>query len=822
MADISQYATQIRQAIYGKDVRESMATGIEVINVEVESTTARQETVENLTQQAINLGGNPSLEVTQARGSYANLSERLNENDLVLEAKANQADLDITNANVALKAERVYVDSQIQNMSAQVQGFYPTLAALTAAFPSGNNNNYVVQGDIAEVASLTISSVPTTPGSITITLNGVAATVAVDPTTHSTTDLVATAIRNTSFSGWTTGGTGSTVTFTCNTTGSKMDSTFADTGSTGVTGTMTTITQGVDVDNYIYRWNGSWASTGYLFNANGIADRTITPLKLSQNHLIANAQGKNLFDLSKVTEGKYVSATTGAILTAAGRYLSEKIYLLPNTTYTKTKGDVAIYNSNGVFLAGSVYSAKQFTTPADTSYILISVNDDTALNILQIELGSIETEYETGLPKINKKLIVKFEDEVSEIISNTVMEEQNFKHDVVYTTVKNKNLFNKMDTFKDSYIDYNDGVLRPATGYQSSDYIKVLASTQYAKNLGNLAIYDSNRIFINGVLPSTLAFITPANAAYARISTTDSNIESLQLELGSTNTTYESGLPKILPEQVSDLTKGFYKNFVVVAKKGSNYTSITKAIDDCIAEGLGTAENPVTIILMPGVYEEVVHIHDSKQYFSIIGINKRTCIIMDNTGDYYNAPLNMAGNVFIDNVTVITTHNNPSGAELPSYAIHHDFGGEGVSEIRNSKLISYQSAALGIGSQNKQTIIVDRCELISYASASALLFHNQQPDGAIEQKLIVKASRIQSDYNTAVLIVDANHSENGGAGDSMDTTVSFYNNIFWSTLVGKTNIVGLSPAPLATGKLAGYIALTADSWGNNVPELNAQ
>ncbi|MBV4429713.1 hypothetical protein KM801_16745, partial [Clostridium tyrobutyricum] len=46
MADIAEKVAWIRQAIEGKDVRESLASGIEAINEETENTTARQGKVE--------------------------------------------------------------------------------------------------------------------------------------------------------------------------------------------------------------------------------------------------------------------------------------------------------------------------------------------------------------------------------------------------------------------------------------------------------------------------------------------------------------------------------------------------------------------------------------------------------------------------------------------------------------------------------------------------------------------------------------------------------------------------------------------------------
>ena len=46
MANVADKVRQIRQAIYGRDVRESIASGIEAINAEVENTTSRQNVID--------------------------------------------------------------------------------------------------------------------------------------------------------------------------------------------------------------------------------------------------------------------------------------------------------------------------------------------------------------------------------------------------------------------------------------------------------------------------------------------------------------------------------------------------------------------------------------------------------------------------------------------------------------------------------------------------------------------------------------------------------------------------------------------------------
>lgn len=178
-------------------------------------------------------------------------------------------------ALIANKADTTYVTTQIQSVSSQVQGFYATVSALTTAFPTGNSNNYAVTGNVVEVDTLTVTGACTTAGNITVTLNGVAITVALT-TAMNTSALVASAIAGTAFSGWTTSVNGSAVTFTKSTNGVCSTPVFSG-GSTGSTATFAVTTAGVNTDNNIYRWNGSsWASTGYLFNSASIASNSVT------------------------------------------------------------------------------------------------------------------------------------------------------------------------------------------------------------------------------------------------------------------------------------------------------------------------------------------------------------------------------------------------------------------------------------------------------------------------------------------------------------------------------------------------------------------
>jgi len=100
----------------------------------------------------------------------------------------------------------------------------------------------IVNG-VAEVVSIKITASVTTSGNVLVTLDGVPYSVAVTAGMNATA--VAGAIRAKEFINWTTGGTGDTVTITCNSKGARTPSTYTP-NATGATGTLTIPTKGAN------------------------------------------------------------------------------------------------------------------------------------------------------------------------------------------------------------------------------------------------------------------------------------------------------------------------------------------------------------------------------------------------------------------------------------------------------------------------------------------------------------------------------------------------------------------------------------------------
>ena len=95
MANIATYLNNIKNAVFGKEVRGSIHDGIKAMNEEVESTTSRQKVLDSTFEQLIINAGSSNAEVVAARvdesgKSHDTLGKRLNSVDTQIKEKANE------------------------------------------------------------------------------------------------------------------------------------------------------------------------------------------------------------------------------------------------------------------------------------------------------------------------------------------------------------------------------------------------------------------------------------------------------------------------------------------------------------------------------------------------------------------------------------------------------------------------------------------------------------------------------------------------------------------------------------------------------------
>lgn len=413
MADVTAELANIRAAVLGIDVRDSIANGIEGINTEVVGTTAKQAALETTFDALVINAGSSNAEIVAARGSAVDLPTRLGGVD----------------AQLAESATIVYVEEKVAGLvSGTPKGTYTTLALLQAAHPTNDGNIYIVAGYINvwgattwEATNIQYQSTGIADKSVTqektsffklgknlfdktknVTFGyyvnnatgelgggGVAAYYASDfilvlPSTQYTYSPVAT------------------------------QSAFYDSNHVYISGTVATGTimtpsncayirvsaQTLKIDISQFELGG--ADTSYEPYHQYIEDRMIENAIGSVTSKMTDfaMQSRNLFDKDDATQDFYVNNTTGALSTNTAYATSEHIPVIPATIYTATIGlYLAFYTSAQVFISGLSVAAdltvpRTITTPTNAYFVRLSVQK-TGLNTFQFELGSVANPYES-------------------------------------------------------------------------------------------------------------------------------------------------------------------------------------------------------------------------------------------------------------------------------------------------------------------------------------------------------------------------------------------------------------------------------------------
>ncbi|MEN8433970.1 hypothetical protein NX821_001141 [Clostridium septicum] len=146
MANIKDKLVQIRKAIFGRDVRESIASGIEEINKEVEGTSKKQELLETEFDQLIINAGSSNSEIVQARvgkdgSSYSSLKERLDKENEKAISKLKEVDSVIKNNGTKIYAENSKTASEgpfaIANFAGQESGKAAPIGAIIHHYTDG-------------------------------------------------------------------------------------------------------------------------------------------------------------------------------------------------------------------------------------------------------------------------------------------------------------------------------------------------------------------------------------------------------------------------------------------------------------------------------------------------------------------------------------------------------------------------------------------------------------------------------------------------------------------------------------------------------------
>lgn len=237
---------------------------------------------------------------------------------------------------------------------------------------------------------------------------------------------------------------------------------------------------------------------------------------------------------------------------------------------------------------------------------------------------------------------------------------------------------------------------------------------------------------------------------------------------------------------------------IIVAKDGSgDFTTIQEAVD--------FAKDDDTILVMPGVYEEMVttkiDVAPYQKYIHIKGYDKYRCILQTHTNERLLEPLTMSiGSV--SNMTIKNLYDESQPHDQRrGYCIHVDIN-TGTDEKRNKYVLdncifySENGDCLGCGLWDNWIFEVRNCVLESAEIASNRCFaiHNTMSESSC--KLILDGNRIiKHGQCLNGKIVSFTDVRNGQPYDSIidiyahnNTIYDFYNDTSDSVYVGTTSV----------------------------------
>ena len=298
-----------------------------------------------------------------------------------------------------------------------------------------------------------------------------------------------------------------------------------------------------------------------------------------------NVVSRNLANANNYLLG-HINMSNGGI-DEDNNWAYTKVKIKPNTQYTyqlTTTGnqeyEVAQYQSNGTYIVGNFgnwTSGKQsytFTTSNNTDYILIAWRNDLSHSNIQVEEGSVATDY---VPYLNLQENI-FKDSIARVdnvVSRNLLNLYNFQSQTINGVTFTKN--------KDNSITIN-GTATQAFGV---DFVKLkikagtyhLSLNETVQNDFYIYDYDTNTGIIsnNSTVTLTQDYNNVGFDTWINSGTTFNNVTIYpQLEEGSTATSYTPylNLEEAMQPKGVILYEGGTGGNVVLSDTPSNYNTL--------------------------------------------------------------------------------------------------------------------------------------------------------------------------------------------------------------------------------------------------------
>ena len=243
--------------------------------------------------------------------------------------------------------------------------------------------------------------------------------------------------------------------------------------------------------------------------------------------------------------------------------------------------------------------------------------------------------------------------------------------------------------------------------------------------------------------------------------------------------------------QSSVAVKTITKSIVVVDANGNgDYLNIQDAINACtdIDSNKALTGTHCTIYVMPGIYPRFSMGKGGNtgvplRSISIIGLDKKSCIVKDDTGLYNYPPAEIRTNGTIANMTFYATHDDgdsETSLSKDQYAVHIDFG-TCSTVFENCDFISYSNSAVGMGLAQDMSVVFDNCHFENRGDGTwgrltngAFYCHTKQASDVTGQKLTLKNCEAICPEGAIGALLQVLSSGNS----SME--LNLYNNMFYS------------------------------------------
>lgn len=212
--------------------------------------------------------------------------------------------------------------------------------------------------------------------------------------------------------------------------------------------------------------------------------------------------------------------------------------------FCDTQPSLGVSCTYNVATADKLNNMKFTPVSENNKYLCIRLRYDDAqipyMSNIQVEQGTTATSYEENA---TSAIYTKESNNKYEKFSETVAisSEEPINQNGLWLQ-KGKNLFNK-NNLSIGYRLGSDGLLFADSSYSTSNFIPVKPNTTYSVNWAMetrecVCYYDENKTFISRNV-STNPFTTPENCKYIRTSRLSTEVNTAQIEQGSTATEYE-------------------------------------------------------------------------------------------------------------------------------------------------------------------------------------------------------------------------------------------------------------------------------------------